>query len=188
MDDVYPNIHVEMSQAGSGRPPAETTLLMADPGTTLDDSQLEHVSYKPQIATLVEEEMETEEEQRDVSTSGEEDGCSSAFGGLLGGFLSSVEVDFSGLPLGLTLNSVNSLLWPKPPETSLNGGFFLGRTGTEDDAEVDSPSLDLQQGEITTCDTADARLSQYTVETTVTAGYFPQVAAVDSMTHRQQGQ
>lgn len=194
---MYPNIHIEISQVGSGQPPAEAPLLTADPGTMLVDSQLEHVSYKPQVGTLVshgEEEMETDEEQRDVLTSGEEDRCSSVFGELLGGFLSTVEVDFSGLPLGLTLSSVNSLLWPKPPETTsvVNGGLSLGWSGTEDDVKADSPSLDLQQGEITTCDTADTCLSQYTVETTASDGYFPQVAAVGSVvlcdTHRQQGQ
>ncbi|XP_070817484.1 interleukin-23 receptor [Chaetodon trifascialis] len=190
-DDMYPNIHVEVSQAGSGQPPVETPLLVADRGTMLVDSQLEHVSYKPQIAMLApygEDELETEEEQRDAQISGEEDRCSSVFGGLPGGFLPSVEVEFSGSLVGLTLSSVNSLLWPKPV---LNEGFFLGRRGMEDNVEADSPSLDLQQGEMTICDTADACLCQYTAETTVTAGYFPQVAAVGSTAlcdaQRQQG-
>lgn len=141
---------------------------MSDPGT-----MLEHVSYKPQIASLApheEEAMETEEEQREAPTSEEEDRCSSAFGGLLGGFLSSVEVDFSDTPLGLTLSSVNGLWWPKTPETTR-------ALGTED-----CPSLDLQQGEMMTPNTADTCLSQYTLETTLTGGYFPQVAAVSSTT------
>lgn len=171
---MYPIIHLEISQVGSGRPTAETSLLMSHPGTMLVHGQLEHVSYKPQTATLAPEgeevkETEEEEEQMDVPTSG--DRCSSGFGGLLGGFLSSVDVDFSDSPLGPTLSSVTSVL---------NGGFLLGTRGT--DNNVHSPSLDLQQGEIMTPDTADTCLSQYSIETTLTGGYFPQVAAVSSTT------
>ncbi|XP_051233214.1 interleukin-23 receptor [Dicentrarchus labrax] len=184
-DNVYPNVHVEISQVGSGQPTVETHLLMSDAGTMLADSQLEDVSYKPQIATLAAQEqdwMQTEEEERDVPTHEEEDECSNVFGGLLGGFLSSVEVDFSDTPLGLTLRSVSSPLWPTTPETTsvLNGGFFLGRKGTKNDVEADCPTLDLQQGEIMTPDTEDA--TQDTVETTLTDGYFPQVAVVSSTT------
>ncbi len=163
---MYPTVHVDTSQVGSGQPRAQTSLLMSDPRTVL-----EHVSYKPQIASLAlheEEAMETEEEQRDVPISEEEDRCSSSFGGLLEGFLPSVAVDFSDAPLGLTLSSVNCLWWPKTPETT-------SVLGTED-----SPSLDLQQGEMTTPDTADTCLSQYTLETMLTSGYFPQVAAISS--------
>ncbi|KAI3368933.1 hypothetical protein L3Q82_025904, partial [Scortum barcoo] len=169
-DDVYPTIQIDTPQVSSGQPAAETPLLMSYPGTTLD-----HVCYKPQVALLganEEEVMETEEEQRDVE---EEDRCSSVFGGLQGGFLSSVEVDFSDLPLGLTLSSVNGLWWPKTPETT-------NVLGTENDVEADSPSLDPQPGEIMTSSTEDTRLSQYTLETTLTGGYFPQLAVVSSTT------
>lgn len=180
---MYPNIHVEIFQHESGPPTAETPLLMSDLGTVVIDSQLEHVSYKPQIATSAQQEeevKETEEEQRDVPTSGEEDGC--VFGGLLGGFQSSVEVDFTDPPLGLTLSSVSGLLWPKTPETTsvFNGGLLPGRAGTENNVEADSASLDLQQGDIMTPDTADTCLPQYTVS--LTGGYFPQAAAVSSTT------
>ncbi|KAF1385920.1 hypothetical protein PFLUV_G00112780 [Perca fluviatilis] len=185
-DDVYPNIHVEIFQVGSRptEPTAETPLLMSDPGTKLDVSQPEHVSYKPQIATLApqgEEVKETEEEQRDVPSFWEEDRCV-RFGVLLGDFLSSVEVGFTDPPLGLTLSSDSSLLWPKTPKTTtaLNGGFSLERRATENDVEADSLSLDLQQGEIMTPDTADTCSSQYTVQTTLKSGYFPQAAAVRS--------
>uniref|UniRef100_A0A671VZ83 Fibronectin type-III domain-containing protein n=1 Tax=Sparus aurata TaxID=8175 RepID=A0A671VZ83_SPAAU len=148
-DDVYPNIHVEIS----GQPTTETSLLMSNSGTMLAVNQLEDVSYKPQIAMQEEEGTETDEEHMDVATTGEEDGCSSIYG--FGGFLSSVEVDFSDLPLRLTLESVGGLLWPKTLETPsvLNGGVSLGRT--ENNVGADSPSLDLQQDEIKTCDTAD---------------------------------
>lgn len=174
---MYPNVHVEISQAGSGQPTAETPLLLSDP---------EHVSYKPQIAvwaTNGDDVMETEEEQRDMPTCGEENRCSSV-GGSLGGFLSSVEVDFSNSPLGLTLSSVSCPLWPKTPETTsvLSEGFLLGRRLTKADVEADSASLDSQRVEMMTRDTADTCLSQCTVETTLTDGYFPQVAAVSSTT------
>ncbi|XP_022614909.1 interleukin-23 receptor-like [Seriola dumerili] len=177
-DDMYPIIHVKVSQTGSGQPMAETPLLASDTRTVLVDSQLDHVSYKPQIATLApqgEEVKETEEEQRDIPASEKEDFCSSAFGGLLGGLLSSVEVDFSDSPLGPTLSSVGGLLWPKTPETSvLNRGFLAEKRGT------DSPSLELEQSDIMTPDMADICLSQFTIETTLIGGYFPQVTAVSS--------
>lgn len=186
-DDVYPNIHLEISRIESGPTEAtvETTpLLTSHPGTMLVDGQLEDVGYKPQIASLAppggEEVKETEEEQRDIPSSGEEDRCAL---GLLGSFLSSVEVDFTDPPLGPTLSSVGGFLWPKTPETTsvLTQGFLLGRTGTENNVRADSPSLDLQQGEIMTPDSADTCLSQYTVET-LTGGYFPQTAALSSVT------
>lgn len=185
-DDVYPTIHVETSQVGSRptEPTAEIPLLMSDPGTILVDSQPEHVNYKPQIATLAPqggEVKETEEEQRDLPSFWEEDRCV-RFGVLLGGFLSGVEVGFTDPPLGLTLSSDSGLLWPKTPKTTiaLNGGFSLERRATENDVEADSLSLDLQQGEIMTPDTADTCSSQYTVQTTLKSGYFPQAAAVSS--------
>ncbi|XP_078115489.1 interleukin-23 receptor isoform X3 [Sander vitreus] len=185
-DDVYPTIHIEISQVESRptEPTTETPLLMSDPGTMLVDSQPEHVNYKPQIATLApqgEEVKETEEEQRDVPSFWEEDRCV-RFGVLLEGFLSSVEMGFTDQPLGQTLSSDSGLLWPKTPKTTiaLNGGFSLERRATENDVEADSLSLDLQQGEIMTPDTADTCSSQYTVQTTLKSGYFPQAAAVSS--------
>ncbi|XP_032380964.1 interleukin-23 receptor isoform X2 [Etheostoma spectabile] len=184
-DDVYPTIHVEISQLGSRptEPTAETPLLTSDPGL-LVDSQPEHVSYKPQLAPLApqgEEVKETEEEQRDVPSFWEEDKCE-RFGVLLGGFLSSVEVGFTYPPLGLTLSSDSSLLWPTTPKATIasNGGFSLERRATENDVEADSLSLDLQQREIMNPDTAGTCSSQYTVETTLKSGYFPQAATVSS--------
>ncbi|KAM7388492.1 hypothetical protein PAMP_024662 [Pampus punctatissimus] len=180
MDSVYPIIHVKVSQVGSTtqQPTVKTPLLETDPRTMLGDIQLEHISYKPQTATSApqEEEEETEEDQRDAPACGEEDRCFSVFRGLFGGLLSSVEVDFSDSPLGPTLGSVNSLLWPKTPETAsvLDKGL-LGRKETESNVEVNSPSVDVQQAEIKTPDHVDTCLSQYTVET---GGYFPQVSAV----------
>ncbi|XP_070689066.1 interleukin-23 receptor [Pempheris klunzingeri] len=173
-DDVYPTIHLETSQVGSERPTAETPLLMSHAGTMLGDSQLENVGYKPQtmLAPQGEEVKETEEEQMDVPTSRrQEDRHSSGFGGLLGGFLSSVDVDFLKSPLGPTLSSVTSVL---------NVDFLSEQSRAEKD--VDSPSLDIQQGEIMTPDTADTCLSQYNIDTTLTSGYFPQVATVSITT------
>ncbi len=175
---LYPNVHVETRQAGSGQSTAETPFLMSGSGTVLIDSQLDHVSYKPQIAVFdpEEEEMMEIEEERDAPSSEEEDRCSSVYGGLL------ATVDFSDSPLGLTFNSVSGSLYHKTPETTgfLNGGFLLGRS--EKDVEVDPPSMVLKQGEILTHDAADTCFSQYTVETTLAEGYFPQVAAVNSVT------
>lgn len=182
-DDVYPTIHVEISQFDLGRPTVETPLLKSDCGTMLADSQLEPVSYKPQIALLTsqgEEVKETEEEQRDISMSVEEDRCSGVFGGLLGGLLSSVEVDFSDSRLGLTLSSVGGLSWSKTSPV-LNRGVLPSRRRVENDVEADSPSLRLLQGDITP-DMSGTCTSQYTVETTLPYGYFPQVAADSSTT------
>lgn len=178
-NEVYPTIQVEVSQPDFGPAVAETPLLTLDCGTMLVGSQLEHVSYKPQVATFAlqgEEVKETEEEQRDISVSGEEDICSSVYGGLLRGLLSNVEVEFSDSPLVLTLSSVNGLLWPKT-EAVLNRGVLSGMTGTENDVGVDFPSLELQQDEKMSCD-----VSQYTIEKTLTDAYFPQVAIVSSST------
>lgn len=138
---------------------------MSQPGTKLVDSQLEHVNYKPQttLGPQGEDVKEKEEQQMDVPASGDEDRCSSGFAGLLGDFLSSVDVDFSGSP-GPALSTVTSVL---------NADFLLQRRGAV--SNVDGPSLDIQQDEIMTPDTADTCLSQYCFETTLTGGYFPQV-------------
>ncbi|KAM7410256.1 hypothetical protein PAMA_001616 [Pampus argenteus] len=185
MDNVYPIIHIKVSEVGSAtqQPTVKTPLLETDPGTMLGDSQLEHINYKPQTATSApqeEEVKEAEEDQTDAPACGEEDKCFSVFRGLFGGLLSSVEVDFSDSPLGPTLGSVNCLLWPKTPETAsiLDKGFLLGRKETESNMEVVSPSVDVQQAEIMTPDHVDTCLSQYTAETTLTGGYFPQESAV----------
>ncbi len=116
------------------------------------------------------------EEQRDGATSVEEDRCSSVCEGILGGFLSSVQVELSDSPLELTFNSFSCPLYHK---SSLNGGFLSKMMGFEDDKEEDRPSLDLQQDEIMTHETTDTCLSQCTVET---GGYLAQVAAVSSTT------
>lgn len=183
-DDVYPTVHVEISQFDSGQPTVETPLLTPDCGTMLADRQLEPVSYKPQIALLAlqgEEEKETEEEQRDMSTSGDQYRCSGVFGESLGGLLASVEVDFSDSPLGLTLSSVGGLSWSKA-SPALNRGVVLGRRRVENVVEADSPSLQLQQEEITTPDTSGSCTSQYKVGTMLPYGYFPQAAADSSTT------
>ncbi|KAK1896887.1 Interleukin-12 receptor subunit beta-2 [Dissostichus eleginoides] len=178
-DDVYPTIHVESSQDTSGEPTEDTPLLMSDRGTMLFDSQQEH-GYKPQIATLTpqqDEVNETEEEQRAIPSSLDEDSC--VFGGLLGGFLSRVEVEPTDPPLELNLSSVGALWWPKTHGKTnvLNEGFLLGRRGTENNVEGES-TLDLQ--EEMTPHTTDTCLSQSTDEITLTGGYFPQAAAVSS--------
>ncbi|XP_053178337.1 interleukin-23 receptor [Scomber japonicus] len=174
-EDMYPTFHVEVELATQQRPSVEMPLLDTGSGTMLADSHLEHVSYKPQIITstpLEEEVQEAEEEQRDMPAFGEEDSCLSVFEDLL----STVEVDFSDSPLGLTLSSVNCLLWPKTPETTsvLNKGVLLGRTGSN--AEEDSRSMDSQQAEIMTPDQGGT--VPQCAETSLTGGYFPQVSSV----------
>ncbi|XP_026161313.1 interleukin-23 receptor isoform X2 [Mastacembelus armatus] len=181
-DDAYPTIHVKVSHTESGPPTANTALLTSDSGTMLVDCQLEHVSYKPQIAKVVsqrEEVEETAEEQKDISASVEEDRCSSVSGELLGGLLSSVEVDFSDSPVGLTLRSVSGLLWPKSPPVF--NKVSVGRRGTENDVTVDFASLELKQCKTTSPGLADNCSSQCTGDTMMTAGYFPQVAEVRSI-------
>lgn len=178
---MYSPFHVEVFQVESAnqQPSVETPLLDTDPGAMHADSHLEHVSYKPQTATSTpqeEEVQEAEEEQGDMPTFGEEDRCLSVFGELFGGLLSSVEVDFSDSPLGLTLGSVNRLLWPKTPETAniLNKGVLLGRTGS--DAAEDSLCVDLQQADIMT--PAQVDTMPQNAETSLSDGYFPQVSTV----------
>ncbi|KAG7233972.1 hypothetical protein INR49_028686, partial [Caranx melampygus] len=78
MDDMYPIIHAKISQTRSGEPTAGTHLLASDTGSVLVDSHLDHVSYKPQVATLVspgEGVKDTEDEQGDTPASEEEDVC-----------------------------------------------------------------------------------------------------------------
>uniref|UniRef100_A0A3P8SMS1 Fibronectin type-III domain-containing protein n=1 Tax=Amphiprion percula TaxID=161767 RepID=A0A3P8SMS1_AMPPE len=158
-DEVYPAVHVEGSQTGSGQRTPETPSL----------------PYKPQIASLAPQEEDAEENQRYVPTNDVED--TSVFEGLPGGLLSRMDVDFSDSPQGLTLGSVSGLLWPTTAETSvLNSSFLQERIATEDGVETDFPSsLDVQQDDIMTPDAAD--LSLCADETILTGGYFPQVAA-----------
>ncbi|XP_028259644.1 interleukin-23 receptor [Parambassis ranga] len=175
-DEVYPIIHVDVSQTEPGHTTMETASLMSDTRTMFADSQLEHVNYKPQLATLAlqgEEGMEAEENQ-------EEESCSDVFEGFLGGLLLSVDVDSSDPPQGLTLGSVSELLWSKTAEPSLLNSGEQG--GTDGGLEADCPSLDVQQDDPVAPDTTESCLSQYTCETSVNGGYFPQTAAVSSTT------
>lgn len=178
-DDEYPDVHVKTSQAGSGQPTSGTPLLTSHPLTALADSQLEHVSYKPQIdlpSQHDEDVTEAEEEQWDTLTNAEGNGCSS---GRLGGFLSSVELDFSDMPLELTLSRCP--LWHKSLDSAivLDAGLLPGSGLTV------SPSVGAQrQHEIMTRDTADGYFSQSTVEPRLIDGYLPQAAAVCCDTQR----
>lgn len=179
MDDMYPIVHAKVSQTNSGEPTAETHLLTSDPGSVLVDSHRDHVSYKPQIATLAklgEGAKDTEDEQGDTWASDEEDVCPGTLDGLLGDLLSSVEVDSSDSPLRPTLRSAGDPLWPKTLETtSALDKDLLGRG-----RGGDSPLLELLQGDIVTSDMADACLSEFTVETSLIGGYLPQVDAASS--------
>ncbi|XP_058493845.1 interleukin-23 receptor isoform X2 [Solea solea] len=181
-EDVYPVIHVETSQTGPGQTTAQAPSLETDVGTVLVDSQLQDISYKPQISMLasqLETGEETEEEPNGVAADREEDTTSSVFKGLLGGLLSSVEVDCS-VSHPQTLSSVGDPLWPKAPETSgaPHRCFRAGTRGAECEVEVNCASVELQQGDTMTPDIADTCLSTCTVATVLTHGYFPQLAAV----------
>lgn len=181
-DEVYPTIHVEESQ--TGQLTVETPFLTSDTGNMLVESRLEHVGYKPQndmTTSQQEEATEPETKQRDGPPNGEDDSCSSVFEGLLSGLLLSVDVNFSDSSRELTHSFVNDHLWPKTTETStVSRDFrFLQESGeTADAVETDSLSLDLQQDEIMTPDTAATSLCQCTGEMTsaLTGRYFPQVA------------
>lgn len=188
MDEVYPTIHVEVPQNGPGQLTVNTPLVMPDTTTTINGCRMEHVGYKPQIFTLAaqgKDMSDVEDAQWDDSETEEEDRCSVVFEGLLGGLLSSMDVEFSDSPQRLTLCSVSRLLWPKTAEGSvLNQGFSQGRTGTEGGVDkADFPSLDLQQEDVTP-DTTDMCLSPCLFGTTLNGGYFPQVAAASCDTLR----
>uniref|UniRef100_A0A3P9MPC0 Fibronectin type-III domain-containing protein n=1 Tax=Oryzias latipes TaxID=8090 RepID=A0A3P9MPC0_ORYLA len=168
-DEVYPTIHVELSQIGS-----ETRTLLA-----------EHAGYKPQIATVdpVEEEViDEEEDQRETAENLEKEHFSSSCGDLLSGLLSSVEVEYSDTFQGLTLSSIAGLLWPKSVKTNiLNSIFLQGRRTAADHVEADSVSVDMCQDlDIRTSQTADMSLSWCAGEIRLDSGYFPQVTAVGS--------
>ncbi|KAM3876143.1 interleukin-12 receptor subunit beta-2-like [Diretmus argenteus] len=174
--DLLEGIH-----AGPGQAITEATSQTTDTGIVL--SERSHFSYKPQITTSAPQGEETEEmeraEQRQVPAWEQGDGCSVVSGGLVGGLLSNVEVEFSSSSMGLTLSSVSGIFRPKTPETSMfNRDILFGESGTEN--EAGTTSLDLQQGEPVTPNEADSFLSHYMVETTLLGGYFPQVAALNS--------
>ncbi|XP_062419424.1 interleukin-23 receptor [Pungitius pungitius] len=143
-DDGYPTVHVH------------------EPTPFLALELLEHVGYKPQIAASVPPTKQTQDQPGDVLSNEDEDEC--ALGGLLGDFLSHLEVDS---PVGLNFSSVAELLWTKTPEATalLNGGFLQVRN----EEEVDS-----KQDETETPDPEDSCWSQETVGTGLTGGYFPQ--------------
>lgn len=180
-DQVCPVVHVEKSRTSSGHATAETTSSVSSTRTML----VKHASYKPQTAALVpleEEDASSEEGLRDTPANAEEDKHSDVLMGLLGGLLSSVDVDYSDLSQGLTLGSIDGLLLPKNAETMvLNTVFFQERRGTMDDMET-NVFLDLQQDWEITLDTDSPCSSQCLGETTRTDDYFPQVARLSMTT------
>ncbi|XP_013883475.1 uncharacterized protein LOC106532035 [Austrofundulus limnaeus] len=171
-DQVYPFIHVEESQTGSGQAMAETPSSEPDTRTML----LEYASYRPQIATLVlleEEVNNAEEDLTSATANAERDEHSDELEELLG------DMDYSDLSQELTLNSIDGLLWSKSSETVvLNKVFFQERSAIKDDKEPIVVSLDLQQDCDRTLDTAHPCLSQ--CKTTQNDGYFPQVACLST--------
>lgn len=146
---------------------------------------VEHASYKPQTAALVpleEEETFSEKGLKETQANAEEDRDSDVLMGLVGGLLSSVDVDYSDLSQGLTLGSIDRLLLPTNAETMvLNTVFFQEGRGTMDDTDT-SIFLDLQQDCGITLVTDDPCSSQCLSETTQTDDYFPQVAHLSTTT------
>lgn len=182
--DIYPNVKAEEPQVRSGQSTTEIPLLTSDPGSAHIDSQLEKVSYKPQIPMLGThmDVVENEEEQCGVPTSRNQGRLSCEESP--GGFLSMVEVDPSDFPVGMTLSPVSCLSWPETPQTSSDGSFSLRMIGTEKHVKEGSSCQDTQEGEMMVYGTEEPNSSQNTIETWLTGGYFPQVAAVSStMTH-----
>lgn len=133
----YQNVHMEAPTAES-------------------QSELD-ISYRPQPALpLCEEEAETEEEEDavwDEAAMATED----VMGLLPGGFLFSVEVDFSNMPVELLPGRCP--FWPKS-------------LGLLNENQTTSPLVDLPRGETV--------LPQNAVEARLANGYLPQVAGVDT--------
>lgn len=158
---MYPSVHSERSQAGSGHLPAENPLL---------------AHYKPQIPLLAPQkdaEVDSEEEQWETPVSLEEGGCPEEPEGLLGGLFPTADVDSPSL----TLCSVGSCFWPLDPQGNLfQAGFSLGQVTSEDNEDAKPPSLELPQCEITDYMAADPCLPQNKAATVMHDGYFPQTA------------
>lgn len=132
------------------------------------DSQLElDVTYRPQAGLLSHDEDATEAETEDEEDEWEEVAMTAegVTGLLPGGFLSSVEVDFSDTPLELIPGRCT--FWPKSLDLAgvLNGGRPV---------ETSSPLVDLPRQE--------AVSSQNTVEARLVDGYLPQVPAAGNDT------
>ncbi|XP_061593777.1 interleukin-23 receptor isoform X2 [Cololabis saira] len=165
MDEVYPTIQVEVSQTGSEQTAAGTSLSMTDSRTIL----VEDGGYKPQIISLFPLEEVQDAEERDVPAHEEENSCSNE--GLLGSFLSGVDVNFSGSSQGPTLSSVGVFLWPQAGETSVLTKVVLQET-THGDDMADFRCLDLKQDGSMATDTVGNCSSAG--ETTLNGGYLPQ--------------
>ncbi|KAF7203251.1 interleukin-23 receptor [Nothobranchius furzeri] len=176
-DEVYSTIQVEESQSESGQAVTEASLSESDTRMTM----VEHASYKPQICTLFpieKEKKDAEEEMRDVSSKAGEDGHLGIFDELLEGLVPNVNMDYSGSSQGMTIGSVNGLMWPKNAETILLNSLFFKEWKNKEEA----PSLNLQQDDEMTSDTNDHRSSLCLGETEVNSDYFPQVACLHAAT------
>ncbi|KAM9761530.1 interleukin-23 receptor [Menidia menidia] len=167
-DEVYPILHVEVSEIRSEDPTGEHLL------SSTSRRMLYDAGYKPQTATpvLLDEEEAEEEAQEDASD--EEDAGSSALDGLLGGLLSSVNVDFSDSSRGLNLGS---LFWSKTAETRvMNKVLLRERRETEDSVGAEPPCL-LEQDGKNAPEADDFCSPRCGFEATQSGGYFPQIAS-----------
>ncbi|XP_075895651.1 interleukin-23 receptor isoform X2 [Nelusetta ayraudi] len=142
----YPNVHMEAMM------------------TEVADSQPElDISYRPQVALPSRDEEATEAETEEEDDDWEEAAMTAegVMGLLPGGFLSSVEVDFSDTPLELIPD--RCAFWPK----SLDLAAVLN---ADRPVKTSSPPVDLPRRE--------AVFSQNAVEARLVDGYLPQVSGV----------
>ncbi|KAM6921144.1 interleukin-23 receptor [Xenentodon cancila] len=178
MDEVYPVIHIEVFPTGSEQPTTGTSLSMTDSRAKLEDG-----GYKPQPALQFPLEEELQEAEESDGPAHVEEDCSPSEG-LLGGFLSSVDVNFPGSSQGPTLSSVGVFVWPAAGETRALTEVFLQKTTDGDDA-ADSRCLDLTQDGSVTTGAVGSRSSAG--QTTLSGGYLPQLGPAPSHSAHRHG-
>ncbi|KAK6314042.1 hypothetical protein J4Q44_G00155010 [Coregonus suidteri] len=177
-EKLYPIIHIKRLQAGARAGGGEGT----GEGTTQTEctaAPLGNIGYKPQITTTAPRDKKEKEEYRGhIPSCKRTDRCPEESGGLLGGWLCNVTVDFSGISPGLDLISMGRHTSPSPPKiTSLfSGDTWLEEKGLE--VEVGLGSLDSAQGQNVALEDPVSCLAK-----TLTTGYFPQAADLNTTTY-----
>ncbi|XP_023860479.1 interleukin-23 receptor isoform X2 [Salvelinus sp. IW2-2015] len=169
-EELYPIIHIVRLQggarAGGGEGTGERTA-----------APLENIGYKPQITiTAPRDKTEKEEYRGHIPSCESTDRCPEESGGLLGGWLCDITVDFSGISPALDLSSMGRNTSPSPPKiTSLfSGDTWLDEKGLE----VGLGSLDSAQGQKVALEDPVGCLAK-----TLTTGYFPQAADLNTTTY-----
>ncbi|XP_055717049.1 interleukin-23 receptor [Salvelinus fontinalis] len=169
-EELYPIIHIVRLQggarAGGGEGTGERTA-----------APLENIGYKPQITiTAPRDKTEKEEYRGHIPSCESTDRCPEESGGLLGGWLCDITVDFSGISPALDLSSMGRNTSLSPPKiTSLfSGDTWLDEKGLE----VGLGSLDSAQGQKVALEDPVGCLAK-----TLTTGYFPQAADLNTTTY-----